>query len=610
MEAQSSWRRLWTACSALPAALLLAIGTPNATAQGSPQGPAEIGYVFVIDVSGSMSGEAGHVNIFPQVIATITQFVRTLPSGTTVFVLPFQGHVVDWREFNIRRSQDIDAVDSYLAGLTAQGRKTAVYSAIARALEQVERFRHQAGGDRPVMFFVYTDGDDNASLDWTFPSILKHFSLKRGSNDWLFYTELGMPFNAERDSLVKELGRGWGEYRVGGVHPIIQIEPMIRVLDFGNLKAHANPTRAQVFAVRGANAVPSDLRLGIEAEFESVSAQGSLARLSPPTFALADSVALTLSLVNAEGLQDGTYRGRLRLHSSDPLVFIAPSEIEATFTFEPERTVAISPARGTEFPLDFGSVRRPRRGAVEERRGILLTFSETAVRAGQDLRYRLTEASANPASLLADTSLVIEEFPGEQGAVTPVTSSISIVIRVTSRAKSGRYRGAVLFGGGGITVSGPALEPQADGGMALPWSVTVRNPPKPWWFWVLVSGFLAGVGALTVRHVRRPAVLADLKLSVLQPERREIDLAGKSEVRLGEGGEDLQVAGVVFSIRAVKAKGRVSALVRVDRGEVLLKKVGVREESAIAGDEPIYDGDVLSLAEFRIRVSSFDLTRE
>src|SRR5438046_2801279 len=71
-------------------------------------------YAFLIDVSGSMAGKEGHPVIFPRVIEEASRFIRSLPAGTTVYVVPFAESVRDTREFVILKLGGGDDAIAYL----------------------------------------------------------------------------------------------------------------------------------------------------------------------------------------------------------------------------------------------------------------------------------------------------------------------------------------------------------------------------------------------------------------------------------------------------------------------------------------------------------------
>jgi len=118
------------------------------------------------------------------------------------------------------------------------------------------------------------------------------------------------------------------------------------------------------------------------------------------------------------------------------------------------------------------------------------------------------------------------------------------------------------------------------------------------------------VAFLIIRQKVKPPVISDLKLDIIEPERSEIDLAGKTEVRFGKDGEYFQDANASFTIRAIKDEHRVFVVLDVTDGEVLIKKSGERNVSTIFGQEKIFDGDTIKFGNYKARVSSFSLIRE
>ena len=68
---------------------MIAILIPKTTCSAQDVPTTQVDYVFLVDVSASMAGQAGHANIFPSVQATIRRFAAGLEDGTTLFVVPF-----------------------------------------------------------------------------------------------------------------------------------------------------------------------------------------------------------------------------------------------------------------------------------------------------------------------------------------------------------------------------------------------------------------------------------------------------------------------------------------------------------------------------------------
>jgi hypothetical protein len=572
-----------------------------------------VDYVFLVDVSGSMAGAGGNVNIFPKVQGAIKEFIQTLEEGSRIFFIPFEGTIRETKEFQIRGSDDIKVMEDYVTNLVPDGARTAVYNSIESALQTVERYRQEHKAERAVYFYVYTDGEDNVSTGWTLASILRHFSLRRGNRDWLFYTELGLPKNKEKEKeFEKHEGTVYRNEPPEKVRSIIQVEVLLDILNFGNLKQTSKSTRIEKFRVHGKSELLGEYRIEIEPEFDDVKRQGVYVQITPSSFFPEENVQLEMSLTNPEVLRDREYKGLLKLISGDPLVVVVPDKIQASFLFEPERIVEIVPVSGTEFPVDFGELQPSRDEITEIRKSFALRFNLPAERSGEKLKLRLEQLHANPSVLMVGKDMRIDKAQGEEVLVGPETKEIHLVLNVSSSMISGEYEGAVIFESENTRIVGPSLAEVSNfpNAKQLSWRFRLTSPPWPWWVWLLMILLLAGVAFVVVRHKTRPPVLPDLRLEVKQPQLQEIDLTGKTSVSFGKTGEYLDDSEQSFVILPRKEERRVLAILRVSEGQILLRKAGEHESVTVIGEERIFDGDMIEFGDKKIMISSFSLSRD
>jgi hypothetical protein len=599
-------RHLRRSAAFLFTAILSAALVPGLALASPQEGRLQIEYFFLVDVSGSMAGQAGHADIFPAVKVAIGDFIRELAPGTTVHVAPFDAVIHEIRTFPLTTAADAAKPVDYVAGLQATGTKTGVFDAIARAVAFVSD-RRAGRPELVTVFFVYTDGDDNVSTRWTLPAILDQFELARGTHDWLFYAELGLPHDAAKQAAFERVGHvRYVREAHGTVHPIAQVHPTLAVLDFGNLKTVATSSRRQVFEILGLAATRDRPTLSLEARFDAVSSQGTLVRLQPDTAAVQSDMDLRLSLVNPESLAQGEYRGTVHLVSSDPLVLVVPSSFDAKFRFEPPRTVRVTPEGAASSPVDFGrSVRGQSQAPLE--RVFRIEFSPTAERAGAVLRVRVDEATTNPQALPVTHGVAVNGQPGSAAVLAP--NAASLRVSFGGDLEAGTYSGTLTFEGDDLVITGLTPSPPADGRLVLPWIFTVDRAPLPLWVWAAMALALAGAAGAFAWARLKPPVFSDLVLSVVEPLRGDISLAGRPQVVLGAcGTECTQWPGTV-RIRAVRRAGTVLACLEPQQGEVLIKRPGSRQDVPVVGEEEIYDGDVLRIGPYRLRVSSFSLTR-
>lgn len=128
--------------------------------------------VFVLDISGSMSGD--RINGVKAAFANLTggdttltgQFAR-FRKRENIVIIPFNGSVVDNRTFTINdnspTSPDINAVRQYVNGLQPND-GTAIYDALIEAYRVVES-DYRADPNRFYSVVLMTDGENNAGHD-------------------------------------------------------------------------------------------------------------------------------------------------------------------------------------------------------------------------------------------------------------------------------------------------------------------------------------------------------------------------------------------------------------------------------------------------------------
>ena len=584
-------------------AVLLSLLLPSTTLAQSKV--TRVDYVFLVDVSASMVGQAGHTDIFPAVKRTIQEFVSQIPPGSQVFFYPFAEKIREVRRFEIRQPEDAVAANSYTDALIADGQATAVFNSIEQALEDIKQNRKQYPEERTVVFFVYTDGDDNVSKKWNLAGILEHFKLERGKNDWIFFTELGLPPNDEKDKLFdvyKDDGIIHIGEKAGKLHPIIYVETVIPYLNFGNLKQTTKSTRIEKFIVRSKVSLPANYSITIEPEFEDLKSQGAYAQLAPIVFPPSENVNLELSLVNSEGMKNGGYTGRLNLLSGDPFIKIVPSKIEVSFLFEPERIVEVFPTNGESFPPNFGDLKLDRDQVVESSKSFGVRFNAQAVRSGERLKIRILEDPANPQHLEMGTDLSLGQIKGDEGSIGPEGRQLDLVFKAKPGFSTGEYHGKILFEGENLRVEGSGLHdvkeyPNAKG---LDWSIYLKSAPWTWWMWILAficillvvpllvfalyclkEGVGPSEGIETLSSLWFPVLEGELE--VIEPEAKQgvHNLKGRKLARVGQGGEILPEVDASFRIepdkylgkRAFKITAIDDSMVKVDGSPIFAEHI-------------------------------------
>lgn len=563
-----------------------------------------IDYVFLIDVSGSMAeNKPGRGPIFSRVIQTISDYVAQLDAGSTVFVIPFAESVRPTREFIIQNASDINALRSHLGSLTANGQRTAVYDSIRTALTIVQGRSHQ---NRAVVLHVYTDGEDNVS-GLTLGEILETFKLVRSPYDWLFYSELGLPRDAAKQTLFSKYAAENAVYvseTAGEVRPILQVEPLLRFVDFGRVVEGVWPTRVVKFAVRSSRPLPQKLAMSVEPQFDALSTAGVLPLIEPPQFAI-DGKEKTLQLKWVNPLPRGRYDGVLKLTTNDPLVVVIPDLLRVTFTHEVPGHLTISPVPGERLPLDLGELQ----SATSTVRHLSVQFDKEAIDADATVRLDLQEEATNPSRVGVGSSIFVEGAKGKS-AVTldSAARDVKIVVSVPHGLKPGNYGGTLEFSSPALIIIDGKVRGGAGQSVPISWRFSVPEPPMPLWMWLVVGAAVAAVIGFFVFILTRPPRFADLQLQILDPRPGMADLTGQHSKTFGPSTQDLRDAAADFTIRAVKRGRRHGALIETDGAGVKIARRSGKVD--VFGSEELFVGDVIEVAPYRLRVESFALGNE
>lgn len=600
------------------ASLCLMAVAPAACAQSGTGGAARVDNVFLIDVSGSMAGRNGAPNIFPRVQEAILQFVAGLDPDSHLYFFPFDDSIHDERDFTIPASRDISQIRAYVSSLQARGQRTAIFNSIATAMERVRTQGLDKQVGRYVCFYIYTDGEDNVSRDWSMRSILSHFNLECGPNGWMFFTTLGLPRNATTEENFRNFDSRRFVYvseGVGRVQPIRQIQVDPPRLVFGSLLQSLQADRFIVF--RAVSALPAGFSVRIVPMFGDVGAQGGLTDVSPQVVPLQLQAGETLkqdiklSLSNAQSLPEREYSGALNLVSSDPTILLIPDSIPAHFLFLPPFQVKISPAQSVEFPLEFDKLKLPIPAGTKQTLTLVLSFNAVAIQAKEGITVTLVQDSSNPRGLILGQDLQIQGIHGETGWIPAKAGGMNVVLQPSPQVREGKYKGRILFESETVNMLGDGLRSDKDPARKyVEWSFVIAPKPWPFWVWGILIAVILAAASVLGRRMTRPPVLKDLRIEVTTPERTEIDLSGMISMRFGASGDVLPGCPGNFEIRAKKKGKQIRARLEVKSGEMRIKKSAAKADSAVICSEDIYDGDVLICDKYRMRVSSFSLVRE
>jgi von Willebrand factor type A domain. len=550
-----------------------------------------------------MNDARTHKQIFPQVIDTVAGFIRQLEGGTTVYIMPFAGSVIDTKEFAITGSDDNERAIAYLRTLQANGDSTAVYNSIESAISLIEHRGEAHKNDRPAVMHVYTDGEDNVSRV-TLNDILEHFSLRRGPHDWLFYTELGLPVDLAKKALFDRRDNVvYVSEKAGVVRPIIQIEPLLTFLNFGNVLVDQTPTYIR-FAVRSSQPLPPKLTISAEAHFEALNAAGVLVQVDPREFAPdPNHNPLKLALENPRALPHGTHLGKLKFKASDPLVVVIPDEVGAQFSYQPKKTLDLSPSPGERLPLDFGIV-TPGTSAAHHFR---LTCNEEALQATAPVDVHFKESGRNPAPSYPGQALYLDGSRGKRDfQLDRSLNEIAVIAEPPATLRPGTYGGTFELSSRELELS---IDGHADAGhphqLLLDWTFTVPQPPRPPWEWALLVAAILAIAAYVLYLYTRPPRFRDFRLILLEPRTGEVDLAGLHSMSFGPSSQNLTDIAKDFAIRAVKKDSRIAAMLELpDSGVTIRRK---NQKIDVYGSEELYAGDIIDIPPYQMRVESFSL---
>jgi len=354
-------------------------------------------------------------------------------------------------------------------------------------------------------------------------------------------------------------------------------------------------------------------------------------KVTPSIFPPKEEIELELSLINRESFEEEKYgecEGMFLLSTNNPRALVVPNKVKVKFTYEPEAIVKIFPAHNEKFPINFGKLDVfKEKILITEEEGIVLDYNAQATRKGGILKIYTRASGKNPSPLTCDKNLIINDERTKYVIVSPPTREVAFKILADKDLKPGRYKGELYFESEDFTITGEGLESKEDEPTVKfgAWNFTISKPPWPLWkkilFGIIILIVLVVIGiavycAVTGNPIPRPhgkvRIPKGTSLEVRDPKEHrgeQIDLSGKREVKMGQDGEYFQDTNVSFVIKAVREGRKDFMTLSVGSGEIYLKKIGEREETAIF-EERIFDGDTIRFGDYKIRMSSFSLMRE
>ena len=568
-------------------------------------------YIFLLDTSGSMEGlpiGSNNTIIFPKVKAAVNEILNSIEHDASVFVYPFDKGIHDSQQFEIRDQSDIDDAIDYINQLPAQGSRTWIYRSLKNVIDK--SFNEKG---HSVRIYLFTDGLDNdIAKQYSMTEITKEYELKRGERDFLYYCTLGVELPEKEIIILEETpGLSYVPATVGKVPVPHEIIAELSLLNYGNLLKTGTGVETQIFNIPNKKSIHKDLKITVQPDFPALESMGVYAEVKPKSFTPREKVDIELSFENIENLGRGIYEGTYTFTTNYDLVFVVPNIVNVKFSYEDERTAAVSLANGEKFPINFGKLKTYKEETPENEKILILEYNKKAIEEGGSLQLRCTPSVDNP-SLLSSENILINNEENNFITILPTIDKIPFRIVATKDLKTGKYKGTLNFESEDVIVTGKGLKNKKNepNKKFIYWSFVVPRKPLPLWFWVIVLLLIAGGIFGVIKYKTKPPVISDLKLDIIEPNKREIDLAGRTEVKFGKDGEDFLDIESSFVIRAKKEYGKVFVVLEIKNGDVYLIKAGERDKSTIFVAEKIFDGDKIIFGNYIARVSSFYLIRE
>lgn len=578
---------------------------PDASGQAQGGGGG-VDYIILVDISGSMVGlpaGSGNAVIFPQVKEALTNFIRVVDAGATITIWPFAGGLETPGRFAINSQADLDAAIQFVERLEATGRATWVYRSILDVFEAYNETR-APGNDRTVALMVFTDGLDNGPDMRNMQDVVDEFGLNRRPGDFLYYATLGIEVSAaDRQALAEAPFAALVESPVGEVVPVVTIQPLLEVLDFGNLRVDGQDSRLLPLVVRGTPANGTQPRIRIQSRFTDLEGQGAFTRVEPEEVEATDSARLQLAVLNAQSIRGTEFEGYLELTSLDPGVVVAPSRVRTLFRWEAPRVLTIVSPCPTPETCDLGTL-RPWQG-LEEASVVLRLDADTALqRMGGNF---IAEVFPDADLTLIGGGVTVNGMSGQTNLVDGQLDSMTISVQVPrDRVLEGNYGAWIRFTSSSADITG--LD-------SLRIHVQVPTPPRTAGEWLrlgLILLLVLGAAVLVIRWATTGSVFPPKmrgQLDVLDPAEWQgsvISLAGLRRVEVGAGAPNLPSlpAGLHFIAMSTKAKGRFVRM-KVMSGEVTVMPVGDRFGFPVSTFHDLNTEDRIVVGEYKISFQSY-----
>lgn len=154
--------------------------------------------VLVLDVSGSMVGQAGGRDILDKVKRSINDYVDQVEDGDRVTFVTFEADVKIFPTVLVDDDNDRDILKKYISMTEAKGLWTYTHRMMMKVFDEAEKLGKEKSG-RPTEIVIMTDAIDDPP-----PSELKKFNLKefaakygKRSNLWVYILSFSNLKNSE-----------------------------------------------------------------------------------------------------------------------------------------------------------------------------------------------------------------------------------------------------------------------------------------------------------------------------------------------------------------------------------------------------------------------------
>lgn len=162
--------------------------------------------ILVLDVSGSMIGQAGGKDILDKVKLSINDYIDQVEDGDRVTFVTFETDVKIFPTVLVDDDNDRDILKKYISMTEARGLWTYTHRMIIKVFEEARKFENEKSG-RPTEIVIMTDAIDDPP-----PNELKKFNLKKfaekygkRSNLWVYILSFSNLKDLKESQTAKKL---------------------------------------------------------------------------------------------------------------------------------------------------------------------------------------------------------------------------------------------------------------------------------------------------------------------------------------------------------------------------------------------------------------------